>query len=527
MPEIEFLSLFDVDAESDAALLRRLSRFLLEKGYVRPSFEAAVLAREKKYPTGIMAQEFGVAIPHTDCEHVVRNAVVTVTLRRPVSFAAMGGEEGETVPVECLFLILLAETGAQVKLLMHFMKIIQNRDDLRQVRNSHDASEVEALLRNYLTDGGEAPKKMQELEKHIFELSKLHGISSREDEAARYMLDAFRAVDAGASMDVLGNVTCHVSCGDPGAKKLLIFAHTDELGFIVRKVEEDGFLRISRVGGVTVNVLPGASVDVLAKGGVVRGVIGVKSHHVMTADDKRYVPEVDDLYIDIGASSRAEAEKRGVHTGCFVTFAAAEPVKLGGDLICGKAMDDRSCCAVLIEAAKGIQKLAQSKKLRWDVYLVACVQEEFNVRGIMPAVNSIRPDASIGMDICIAADTPELKGYSEIRLGGGPAITYLNFHGRGTLAGVLPDEKLLERLEGVFEDEKIRFQREVSLGIITENAFISFQNEGVAVANISVPCRYTHSQIETVDERDLEDMVRALVAFSGSLGAQERFGKNS
>ncbi|MEG1016431.1 MAG: M42 family peptidase [Oscillospiraceae bacterium] len=368
---------------------------------------------------------------------------------------------------------------------------------------------------------------MSEIAKLTGELSALHGISSREEDVISYMEKAFQDLGGKVKVDSIGNVICHFASGKPDAARLLIFAHTDEIGFIVRKVEEDGFLRLMRVGGVTINVLPGAAVDLLGKNGVIRGVVGVKSHHVMTAEDKQYVPEADSLYVDIGAASLEEANRMGVFTGCFATFASEKAFKLGENLLCGKAMDDRSCCAVLIESAKEISKLAAKNLLEWDVYYVACVQEDFNVRGIMPAVNDIRPNASIGMDICIAADTPELKGYSEIRLGGGPAITYMNFHGRGTLAGVLPDKKLLERLEKTCFENDIHYQHEVSLGIITENAFISFQNEGVPVANISVPCRYTHTQIETVDLRDLDDMVKILIGFVASLDRNERFGKTS
>ena len=291
----------------------------------------------------------------------------------------------------------------------------------------------------------------------------------------------------------MGNLILHIPCGRPNAKRLMVFAHTDELGFIVKKVEPNGFLRIARVGGVSVNVLPGTKVDVLGKKGVVQGVIGLKSHHVTKPEEKGHIPQVDDLYVDIGLFSKEQVESAGVHTGCFCTFAAQQPFELGNSLICGKAMDDRACCAALIHYGKDVKSLAEEGRLHWDIYIVACVQEEYNVRGILPAVNRIRPHASIGLDIAVSADTPDLLGTTDIHLGGGPGLTYLNFHGRGTLAGVMPDKRLLEALEDVCEKRGISFQQEVIIGIITENAFISFQNEGVPVANLSLPCRYTHT----------------------------------
>lgn len=367
---------------------------------------------------------------------------------------------------------------------------------------------------------------MNKLRENVYSLSQLHGISSREDDVIEFMVHAFLEINKDVCTDVIGNVICRFSCGKKEAKRLLVFAHTDEIGFIVRNVEQNGFLRITRVGGVHVNVLPGSKVDVIGDNKIYTGVIGIKSHHVTKPEEKYTIPNVDDVYIDVGAESYDEVESLGIHIGSFATFASQPVLELGQNKLCGKAMDDRCCCAALIEYAKNLRKLQEEDNLFWDVYVVACVQEEFNVRGIMPAVNAINPNASIGLDICIATDTPELKGYSDITLGKGLAITYMNFHGRGTLAGVLPDKLLLKALEDTCKDNNINFQREVIIGLITENAFIAFQNEGVPVANISVPCRYSHTATETIDERDIQAIVKLLTAFTAKLNGTESFGKN-
>lgn len=368
---------------------------------------------------------------------------------------------------------------------------------------------------------------MSKMRKNVCGLSKLRGISSREEDVIDYMENAFLEIHSDVSVDILGNVICRFESGKNNAKRIVVFAHTDELGMIVRKIEQNGFLRFMRVGGVNVNVLPGTKVDIIGKLGVIPGIIGIKSHHLTKPEEKGVLPSVDEMYIDVGATSAVEVEEIGIHTGCFITFASVDVIELGKNRLCGKAMDDRSCCAILIELVKEVNILYEEKGLNWDVYIVACVQEEFNVRGIMPAINAIRPNASIGLDICIAADTPDLAGYSEIVLGGGPALTYLNFHGRGTLAGVLPDKKLLEALENICDLHNIRFQREVIIGLVTENAFISFQNEGVPVANISLPCRYSHTAVETVDERDMIGVVHLVSKFIMSLETNTCFGKFS
>lgn len=364
------------------------------------------------------------------------------------------------------------------------------------------------------------------LKQRVLELSVLHGVSSREEDVIAYMRKEFQKITSDVTVDVLGNVILRIPSGRKNAKRLMVFAHTDELGFIVRRVEADGFVRITRVGGVSVNVLPGSRVDVLGKKGTVTGVIGLKSHHVTKPEEKGHIAAVDDLYVDLGFSSKEEVNRAGIYTGCFCTFAAQKPLILNGSRICAKAMDDRACCAAMIHYAEYVKLLADSGQLHWDIYVVACVQEEFNVRGIMPAVNRILPDAAIGLDIAVSTDTPDLAGAGEICLGGGPGVTYLNFHGRGTLAGVLPDKNLLEELEAVCEASQIPFQREVIIGLITENAFISFQNQGVPVANLSLPCRYTHTAIEMIDLCDLELLIQVLNEFTKRLRPDQSFGKN-
>lgn len=278
---------------------------------------------------------------------------------------------------------------------------------------------------------------LKELDELVSELSPIHGVSSREEDVIDYLRDQLASLGIKPIVDLLGNMICHFGCGQPNPKKLMVFAHTDELGFIVRKVENNGFVRISRVGGVSVNVLPGTKVDILCDSQVITGVIGLKSHHVTKPEEKGHLPDIDNLYLDCGFKSKQEAEDAGIFVGNFATFASQPVLRLREKLLCGKAMDNRACCAVLLHYVAAVKTLSEAGNLAWDVYVVFCVQEEFNVRGIMPAVNKIRPDASIGLDVAIAADTPDLLGFSEIALGGGVAISYLNFHGRGTLAGVL------------------------------------------------------------------------------------------
>ena len=363
---------------------------------------------------------------------------------------------------------------------------------------------------------------MSRLLADIRELTSLHGPSSREDKVIGYMASRLSRYDPSLVVDRLGNVVCRIGSAQPEAPKLMVFAHMDEIGLIVRKVEPEGFLRFDRVGGVHVNVLPGLRVDVLGRKGIVSGIIGVTSHHFTKPDEKGVIPSTEKLYVDIGVSSRDEAIEAGVDVGCMIVY-HPDFMELHNGLIANKAMDNRAACAVLLALAEELH--ARKEHLQWDVYLVACVQEEFNIRGILPAARCILPDASIGIDVTPSCDTPDLAGYSDVSIGKGPALTMMNFHGRGTLAGVLPDEKLLQRLMDVADREGIAYQKEIALGVITENAYISLMGEGIPVSNISLPTRYTHTPIETVSLHDVERLKTLLLQFALSLNASDRFGK--
>ncbi|SHE64411.1 Putative aminopeptidase FrvX [Seinonella peptonophila] len=361
------------------------------------------------------------------------------------------------------------------------------------------------------------------MKKLIEDLTTLVGVSSREDQVIQYMLQAFQKVSSNIQIDKLGNLICHFPSGKKNAKKAMIFGHMDEIGFVIRQIEKDGFLRVDRVGGVHVQILPGTRVNILGSKGNVPGIIGIKSHHFMKPIEKNNLPTIESLYVDIGASSAQHARQLGVEIGQFICF-QSNFVELADGLISNKSMDNRVACAILIELAN---RLGQTKeKLNWDVYLVACVQEEVNIRGILPAVRRIQPDISIGIDVTPACDTPELKGFTPVELGKGPAFTFYNFHGRGTLAGVMPDERLLQTLIKTAKENQISYQREVAIGVITENAYILFEEHGIPVASLSVPTRYTHTPVETVSVQDVEQVVKVLYPFLTQLDEDSSFGKD-
>ncbi len=150
MEEMKFLAMTNFEAASREALFDSVTDELIRLGFVHPTFRQAVKERESVYPTGIRTTEFGVAIPHVDVEHVIRNGICTVTLKKPVLFGMMGGEPSDSIEVTCLFIILLNARDAHIKLLVRFMNVLQNAEDLRKIQRAENGAEIEKVLRKYI-----------------------------------------------------------------------------------------------------------------------------------------------------------------------------------------------------------------------------------------------------------------------------------------------------------------------------------------------------------------------------------------
>ena len=365
---------------------------------------------------------------------------------------------------------------------------------------------------------------MMNLKETLRELTALIGISSREDEVVGYMHKKFSSCTNQVSVDMLGNVTAAFLSGKENAQKILFFAHMDEVGMAVRRVEADGYLRLERLSAVNSHVLLGAVYNVRThQGTFVKGVIGAKAHHLMNADEKNKLPQMHDLFLDIGCKNAEEVEALGITAGCVVAF-EHQFTEMPNNNISTKSLDDRVGLLTLL----GLCEHLKGKTLDFDVYIVASVQEEFSIRGIMPAVRAIQPDIAIGIDISPSADTPDLAGANELRLGGGPALTYYNYHGRGTLNGIIPNEKLIHFIEDVCIKGKIPFQREICRGVLNESAYIAISGEkGVATAAISVPIRYAHTPVEVICLDDAENTIKLLCGFVDSWNPQINLRKFS
>jgi putative aminopeptidase FrvX len=274
---------------------------------------------------------------------------------------------------------------------------------------------------------------------------------------------------------------------------------------MVRKIDPDGFIRLTRVGGIPEKSLPSQRIILKGKRGDVTGIIGPKSHHLTPPEDKFKVVEIKDLFVDIGAHSKNEAEEMGIYPGTPVTYQGFFEEMPGGQ-IAGKALDDRAGCFVLLQ----VLRLLADKDIPATVYFVGSVQEEFNIRGVVTAGFAIEPDLAIGIDICVSSDTPDLKAQSDIHFGGGPVIGHYSFHGRGTLNGLIPNPKLCQFITDVSEKNKIPLQHNVFLGGLGDTSYLAVIREGVPCVDMAFPARYTHSPIEVGSLPDMEQLIQLL-----------------
>ncbi|EYD77171.1 Putative sgc region protein sgcX [Rubellimicrobium mesophilum DSM 19309] len=296
----------------------------------------------------------------------------------------------------------------------------------------------------------------------------------------------------------------------------MVFAHMDQLGFFVRKVEPDGLIRVERMGGVAEKAMLAQAVLLCPPGhDPVPGVIMVKAHHATQPSEKYTVPTAPEIRIDTGHGSREAVEAAGIRIGTPVIY-LPRVLPLANDRFAGTAVDDRAGCAVLLDVARRLKDRQGGP----TVHFVWSVQEEFNLRGAVVAAQTLKPDIAIQLDLMLATDTPDMAERGEMVMGGGPGMSLYSFHGRGTLNGVIPHPALVRLIEDTAESEGMPLQRSAQVGVLTDLSYVQTVGEGIASIDLGFPMRHSHSALEVCDLRDLESLSRLLVA------ALDRIGPN-
>jgi putative aminopeptidase len=341
------------------------------------------------------------------------------------------------------------------------------------------------------------------------QLCAVHAVSGREDRMTAFVRDYIRPLVDEVSVDNLGNVVGILKGSQYPDHRLMLQAHMDELGLIVRNITQAGFLQIERVGGVPEKSLLGQRVDVLTdEDQLIPGYVGTKSHHITSPDEKYKVPSVHDMFIDVGLTSSKDVEQVGVQVGDPVTY-HPNYHRFGDGLICSKALDDRMGIFILLE----VLKFFAGERPPCTVVFSFTVLEEFSIRGSLPTVTATKPDAIISLDITIATDTPADKPLHPVAMRNGPAIKMMDFHGRGTLGGLFSSPKLRRFIEKNARQADIPLQREVIVGVITDPAFqLYLGDKGYVIAGLSVPQRYSHASIQMCHEKDIVQTIQLVEA---------------
>ena len=340
------------------------------------------------------------------------------------------------------------------------------------------------------------------IEKYLEETAMIPALAGHEQKLAMYMKKEFESLGFDTRIDTFGNCIAKLEGIDTDAPVIMVFAHMDSLGFFVRFIEDDGFIRIERLGGIPEKVLPATQIQVQCRdGSMIDGVIGVKAHHVTPPEEKYVVDKYMKLFVDIGASTKQQVLDLGINIGSPIVY-KPKFQKLLGTRALLSTLDNRGGCSTVLELANQLKDSPQN----CTIYLVGSVQEEYNLRGAMMASRTIKPDIAVAIDGGGGTDTPDLKGLGDVKCGYGPTMSLYNFHGRGTLNGTIPHPAMVRLFEEAAVRTGIKFQRSVRVGGLTDLSYVQLEGTGVMSIDVGYPGRYTHSPCEVVDMGDLEKL---------------------
>jgi endoglucanase len=323
-------------------------------------------------------------------------------------------------------------------------------------------------------------------------LSEAIGVSGDEGGARAVLLGAVREHVDEVKVDALGNVLALKRGTGAQPLRVMVAAHMDEIGLMVTGHDSDGFLRVAAVGGIDARLLPGSCLQVGPEH--IPGVIGIKPIHLLRENEDQEVPKIEDLVVDVGASSKDEAKKLAP-PGTYAAFTTS--FRELGPTVSGKAFDDRAGCAVLVELVRG-------ERFGFDLHAVFTVQEEVGLRGAQVAAYAIEPHCAFVLEGTIADDTPKDKDVSPTtELGKGPAITVMD-------RSFIADRRLVRLLTETAQELGIPYQfKQPGIGG-TDAGAIHRAREGVPSVTVAVPCRYIHSPVTMLSLDDFNNTVRLM-----------------
>ncbi len=328
------------------------------------------------------------------------------------------------------------------------------------------------------------------------ELCLLNGASGSEIAVRDFVISQIKDL-CEYSIDPLGSVIAFKKGKKTPDKKIMLCAHLDEVGFIINYITDDGYLKFSTVGGIEPSAIIGRRISVNG----LKGVIGSKAVHLLKDSEKKEMPSVSDLFIDIGAKSREEALKY-VSLGDYAYF-ESDYCEFGNGYLKAKALDDRIGCMLLIELIKS--------DLEYDAYFCFNVQEEVGLRGSACTAYSVKPDTAFILEATTAADLDGVTGQDKCCvLGSGPVVSFMD--GR-----TIYDKKLYDSAFKTAEDNNIKIQTKTKIAGGNDAGAVQSAAGGCRVIAVSLPCRYIHSASSVVKISDIEETRKFLKVFINKL----------
>lgn len=334
-----------------------------------------------------------------------------------------------------------------------------------------------------------------------FILSNTAGISGHEKKVKEIIKEELETLVDEFSSDNIGTLI-GLKKGKENGPKIMLAAHMDEVGFIINQIDENGFIKFTPVGGWWSQVLLGQRVKVISSDNKEYiGVIGSTPPHVLPKEKRDKVVQINDMFIDLGVSSKEELENANIEVGNMIVPDSTAIDLINEDFVLGKAWDNRIGCLMLIE----VMRKLKDQKIDANVYAVATVQEEIGLKGAKTSSTIINPDIALALDTGIAGDTPGItKDQAEAKLGLGPQYTIMD-------AGMIIHNGLKKFIKEVATKNEIPTQPEILLGGSTDAAAINISGSGVPSTCISLATRYIHSHNGIISKTDFDLAVKLIV----------------
>ena len=349
------------------------------------------------------------------------------------------------------------------------------------------------------------PLQAQDPVVQLFErLTSAPGPSGYEEAVRKIMVEEYKPLADKIIYDGMGSVIATQGAKGP---RIMVDAHMDELGGLIRRITPDGFLTMQMLGGWFDQALVDQRWIIIGSKGPVHAVTGIRDIHIAPAEERTKVFSRDSLFLDIGAKNEAEARTMGVEPGDPAVPDSPFTILNGTQDYLSKAWDDRIGCAVMIEVMKRFQHVAHPN----EIFYAATVQEEIGLRGVQAATELIKPDVGIALEVGIVKDVPGVhpEEAQEV-LGGGPGLFLYD-------ASALPNLKFVQLVKQVATQNSIPLQFDLITGYGEDGAAIQKSNGGVPIVNLVVPTRYTHAHNGIINRGDFDRTVDLVTALLGRL----------